>query len=45
MIASTREAVSKVMTDLGRDGLIEVRDRRTILVDRLALSERGEGAG
>ena len=45
MIASTREAVSKVMTDLRRDGLIEVHDRRIVLLDRLALSERAEGLG
>ena len=28
MIASTREAVSKVMSELQRDGLIEVRNRK-----------------
>ena len=43
MIASTREAVSKAMTDLRREGLIEVRERRVILLDLPALSERAEG--
>jgi CRP-like cAMP-binding protein len=28
MIVSTREAVSKVMSEFQREGLIEVRDRR-----------------
>jgi CRP/FNR family transcriptional regulator, global nitrogen regulator len=36
MIASTREAVSKVMSGFQRDGLIEVRDRRISLTPRLA---------
>lgn len=43
MIASTREAVSKAMTDLRREGLIEVRGRRIVLVDLPGLSERAEG--
>ncbi len=43
MIASTREAVSKAMTDLRRDGLIDVRGRRIVLLDVPALSERAEG--
>jgi CRP/FNR family transcriptional regulator len=43
MIASTREAVSKVMTQFRREGLIEVRDRRIVLLDVPALSERAEG--
>ncbi len=38
MIASTREAVSKVMSGFQRDGLIEVRDRRISLTPRLAKS-------
>lgn len=45
MIASTREAVSKAMTDLRREGLIDVRERRIILVDLPALSDRAEGGG
>jgi CRP-like cAMP-binding protein len=36
MIASTREAVSKVMSEFQRDGLIEVRDRRIHVTPRLA---------
>ena len=45
MIASTREAVSKAMTDLRREGLMEVRGRRIVLVDLPGLSERAEGGG
>lgn len=36
MIVCTREAVSKVMGEFRRDGLIEVRDRRIYLTPRLA---------
>lgn len=36
MIVSTREAVSKVMSEFKRDGLIEVRDRRMAISPRLA---------
>ena len=36
MIVSTREAVSKVMSELQREGLIEVRNRRIRLTPRLA---------
>jgi CRP/FNR family transcriptional regulator, global nitrogen regulator len=36
MIASTREAVSKVMSEFQRDGLIEVRDRRISVTPQLA---------
>lgn len=43
MIASTREAVSKVISDLRREGLIDVRERRIVLLDLPALSERAEG--
>lgn len=43
MIASTREAVSKAMTDLRREGLIDIRGRRIVLLDVPALSERAEG--
>jgi CRP-like cAMP-binding protein len=45
MIASTREAVSKVMSEFRREGLIEVRDRRIVLLNRPALSERANGGG
>ena len=36
MIFSTREAVSKVMSEFQRDGLIEVRNRKIALSPRLA---------
>ena len=36
MIVSTREAVSKVMSEFQRDGLIEVRNRRIAISPRLA---------
>jgi CRP-like cAMP-binding protein len=36
MIASTREAVSKVMSEFQRDGLIEVRNRRISVTPQLA---------
>jgi CRP/FNR family transcriptional regulator, global nitrogen regulator len=36
MIVSTREAVSKVMSEFRRDGLIEVRNRRISVSPRLA---------
>jgi CRP-like cAMP-binding protein len=36
MIVSTREAVSKVMSEFQRDGLIEVRNRRIYVTPRLA---------
>ena len=36
MIASTREAVSKVMSEFQREGLIEVRRRRISITPRLA---------
>ena len=39
MIASTREAVSKVMSEFQRDGLIESRNRRVVIVNEGALSE------
>jgi CRP-like cAMP-binding protein len=38
MIASTREAVSKVMSEFQRDGLIESRNRRVVIVDGDALA-------
>ena len=43
MIASTREAVSKVMSELQRDGLIETRSRRVAILDRDALAKRASG--
>ena len=39
MIASTREAVSKVMSELQRDGVIESRNRRIVIVNGEALAE------
>ena len=44
MIASTREAVSKAMSDYQREGLIEPRGKGSILIlDRWGLRERTEG--
>jgi CRP/FNR family transcriptional regulator, global nitrogen regulator len=43
MIASTREAVSKVMSELQRDGVIETRNRRIAILDRGTLSKRASG--
>lgn len=43
MIASTREAVSKVMSELQREGIIETRKRRVIILNRNALSEHASG--
>jgi CRP-like cAMP-binding protein len=42
MIASTREAVSKAMTELQRERLIEVRNRRIFVLDQGALQERAD---
>ncbi len=39
MIASTREAVSKVMSEFQREGVIESRNRRIAVVNREALGE------
>src|ERR671921_2077166 len=39
MIASTREAVSKVMSELQRDGVIESRNRRIVIINGEALAE------
>ena len=36
MISSTREAVSKEMSELQRNGIIETRNRRIILYTQLA---------
>jgi len=41
MIASTREAVSKVMSELQREGLIEVRNRKIAISPRLARDNPG----
>jgi CRP/FNR family transcriptional regulator, global nitrogen regulator len=43
MIASTREAVSKVMSEFQREGVIETRNRRIAILDRGALSKRASG--
>jgi hypothetical protein len=40
MIASTREAVSKVMSEFQRDGHIETRNRRIAVLDRASLMEQ-----
>ena len=40
MIASTREAVSKVMSEFQRDGHIESRNRRIAILDRASLMEQ-----
>jgi CRP/FNR family transcriptional regulator, global nitrogen regulator len=43
MIASTREAVSKVMSEFQRDGLIETRSRRIFILDAGALAKHAAG--
>ena len=43
MIASTREAVSKVMSEFQRDGSIEVQNRKIVLLNKSALAERASG--
>jgi CRP-like cAMP-binding protein len=43
MIASTREAVSKVMSEFQRAGVIETRSRRIAILDPEALSKRAAG--
>jgi CRP-like cAMP-binding protein len=43
MIGSTREAVSKVMSQFWCKGVIETRSRRIAILDRDALSERASG--
>ena len=42
MIASTREAVSKAMSEFQRDGLIEVRNRKIAISPRMARSTLGD---
>ena len=39
MVASTREAVSKVMSEFQREGVVESRNRRIAIVDGDALAE------
>jgi len=41
MIVSTREAVSKVMSEFQREGLIEVRDRRIAITPSLGMTSPG----
>jgi CRP/FNR family transcriptional regulator len=43
MIASTREAVSKVMSEFQRKGAIKVENRRIVLADKGALAEHASG--
>jgi CRP/FNR family transcriptional regulator, global nitrogen regulator len=43
MIASTREAVSKVMSEFQRDGTIEVQNRKIVLLNMEALAECASG--
>jgi CRP/FNR family transcriptional regulator, global nitrogen regulator len=43
MVASTREAVSKVMSEFQREGSIEVQNRKIVLTDKGALTERASG--
>jgi CRP/FNR family transcriptional regulator, global nitrogen regulator len=43
MIASTREAVLKVMSEFQREGSIEVQNRKIVLTDKGALTERASG--
>lgn len=44
MIASTREAVSKVMSELQREKIVEVWNRRIVVRDREALAEQAAGS-
>ena len=43
MIASTREAVSKVMSEFQREGTIKVENRRIVIQDRDTLAEYASG--
>ena len=45
MIASTREAVSKVMSEFQREGSIKVENRKIVLVDKDALAEHSGPSG
>jgi CRP-like cAMP-binding protein len=44
MIASTREAVSKVMSEFRREGFVQVQDRRVVILNKEALAERASGS-
>jgi len=44
MIASTREAVSKVMSEFQREGFVQVQNRRVVILDKEALAERASGS-
>jgi hypothetical protein len=43
MVASTREAASKVMSEFQRDGLIETRTSRIAILDRGSLVKQASG--
>lgn len=43
MVASTREAVSKVMSELQREGSVETRNRQIVIRDRDALAGLASG--
>lgn len=43
MIASTREAVSKVMSEFQRDGIIETRSRKITILNKQSLAEHASG--
>lgn len=43
MIASTREAVSKVMSEFQRDGYVETKNQKITLLDQAALAEHAYG--
>jgi len=43
MVASTREAVSKVMSSFQREGFIEMKNRKIVLVNKEVLAERASG--
>ena len=45
MIASTREAVSKVMSEFQRDGYIEVKNRKIVIHDQRSLAEYAGPSG
>ncbi|MGB3683517.1 MAG: Crp/Fnr family transcriptional regulator [Rubrobacteraceae bacterium] len=45
MIASTREAVSKVMSEFQRDGYIEVKNRKIVILDQRALADYASPSG
>ena len=44
MIASTREAVSKVMSEFQREGFVQVQNRRVAILNKEALAERASGS-